>query len=436
MRIFLLLTLACLLIMLYVYFLFIFKRPVRDIPFHLMVWNFYSLIIILLIQCYLFYKSFKPSTSQHLRLFIQKRLSWILEALIIWDNRMKIIPSIKKPYDFLLINFLRKVTIDNLVLWKIILTTLSIGPRIILLTIFIIDVFYFKQLHYIYNFIWLTILPYLVYYLIRCLRMLNESLIAFLEENVESIDTTYVQGILPPEEDYWNDAYIFDEDEPNEEPPSEMRLPVRRFLEYRWSCIKQNSPFKNDPIHCRITSKYYYEQKYAFGVFPPTELSREQVKELYLIPKKKIIEVMKIHQILEIIKNTMMEISQNKNIWATSLLILWLYFLTWSYIFIVSVPSLNVIDLMESFLRISYIFKEEPFSEISLHINMKRIKLNKNMPIDNNNFFKQRCHYCVRYQNPHETSGESYNSKKDAEMTKGLQKRLTESQEEDENNRP
>ena len=127
----------------YLYFILVLKRPLRNIPFNLTLWAFFSLVIIIVIQLYLIYKWFRPSSSQLIVEFIKKYLFWVLGSLALVDDGLKSLTLIRKIYHKVIHFVIHNIAVINSVFAMLILI-----PRILLCSIFFIDVFYFHSIYF------------------------------------------------------------------------------------------------------------------------------------------------------------------------------------------------------------------------------------------------------------------------------------------------
>lgn len=342
----LLLFLGLFLIIIFYWAVFVYIRPSRDIPFPLDILRLGILLWIITLYSIFLYKSFKNTSATRLKLpeVIMQFFTLIREALSLVDQNLKY--PIRVYYDKFFSFIACKIQLNDVTFWARVIFAFTLIPRIILITVFFIDVFYFHQLFYFFKVLWISILLFFPQYIIYCFLDVSESLISYLDKNLKSISTTYVYGVLPPEEDYWNDAYIYDKDEPDEEPPHEMYLTVRKFFAYKYSCILFNKYVENT-FFCSPTSECYNNFENSQNMPKNMMSSEEQADILYNNLTDKANTVISIYKMalffIQLQENNM----RNKNMTYAFTLIAYFYFLSWSYILLISIYNVSISEALE-----------------------------------------------------------------------------------------
>lgn len=131
--------LGFIIIIIFIYINFIKERLPKDIPFILTEFKFWSLVYICCIYFIIIKQLLYPSYSK--KFFLQKFISYIGKPFILFDSSIKYHTAVYPYY----INFLFKIIpkINDLLYedYVILIFFLQIIPRLILVTIFFVDVF-------------------------------------------------------------------------------------------------------------------------------------------------------------------------------------------------------------------------------------------------------------------------------------------------------
>lgn len=166
------------------YIRFLRERLPKDIPFALYEYSFFILVGICCIYAYVIFRLLIPQKTIHPLMLKGLYLMFLpiynLDAFIKYNRYIY-------PYYFKLFSSACKILDD----WyfKHLLRAiyiLQILPRLILVSIFIIDIFYFAQLKLIYSFIYIGILPLLYAYI-------KYSIVVALEAYIQQLESQYTR---------------------------------------------------------------------------------------------------------------------------------------------------------------------------------------------------------------------------------------------------
>lgn len=338
-------------IFIYIYFNFIRERLPKDIPFTLTEFRFYSLIIICIMYCYLIYRSFYPKMPSKIIIYI---LSLILKPLIYFISFLKEKKFIYQKFYDIWIDMV--AVIDN---WSFLnnvffIYVSAILPRIMLLIIFIIDIFYLKKLEVFYYFIFLSIFPLLYSLFIKYMETILEEYIQVLEALYTQV-CVFEKGI--DHLDYKQNPKVVYHDKD---------VSIRKYIEIQYeefikSSKEEDIEYYGSPLSTNIRYEEH-EKKYKKDLKKMTMQEIEILHEEFnfIMPRLLIIKIFLDYQT----KNAM----KSFYIYNIKILILILYLICWLYILIISFPTLEgipfVLQILEDLIKYSNI--PEPFSHIKL----------------------------------------------------------------------
>ena len=231
-----------LLLALYIWGRYIRHRLPRIIPYDLTLWQFLILISICCSYMYVIYRTFKPKIPPQIILDYILYISNILKA---FDNYLKGFHVISYVYKKIFTFLAYKIDANNLNLWKKILIIIEILPPFILLFVLSIDTFYHHKLFYFYKAIWITLILLIVPFCLYSFNYIKESLITYWENNSEHVSIRYIQGILPPKQDYWHPEYE-ETDDDCYGPPGFIVIPFRTFIAFYVNEIKFKEIYFNE----------------------------------------------------------------------------------------------------------------------------------------------------------------------------------------------
>ena len=244
---------------------------------------------------------------------------------------------------------------------------LAIIPRLILVSILFMDVFYFHKLAFIYYVLYLTILLFLNKYIIYSLKIFKKQLIVEAKNLLMDgcIDTAYIEGVHPDDDPH----------DPDYDPclPS-MSLPLEIFIDFQVRSI----------IYDNITRKYefyfskmYYEQleKNIAKSFDNKLVTYDDYWD-YVTEHKKMVIKPKIEKIIEIgslIEYYKITHNTNERFKRIKTLIFTTYLICWTYILIISLPNMNLLHVIESLFEVSRLL-ENPFTEEIIGLPFKDVQ--------------------------------------------------------------
>ncbi len=335
---------------------FLRTRISKDLPLNLSVLGFFTLLYICIIFLYivislLFSRKSNPT--------FEIILDWVYKPIIEFDQWFKQLPFIKPYYEKLLVILLPKLEYaiikTNTFFWIFWLI-----PRIILLTAFIVDVMWFHKLHYKYMVILFGLLLFFNRIFKYSLKNTKKDLLIHGNTIIDHITTKYYPGIHPSEFEPKEDDD--DDDDDDDDIDSIMCLSLEIFVEFQTSSIVHANITRNIS---RISPNWeFYDKLWAehaggevpelfkelpknytnkFGTKSPENynLARDFVyKKLKEIMYATLEKIMKVSLILEHYNKT------SNSYKYTKVTIYSAYFLCWTTVLIISLPTLNIYDLL------------------------------------------------------------------------------------------
>lgn len=338
-----LIILGSILLLFFIWLKFIRERIPRDIPFKLSIIGFFLLIEICLIYFYIIFTLKK--TQRKPNIFIETIITWIFKPLEAFDDFFREVKMCKYVNNFIsnyLLNNIQKLKIKTIVLFLIFVLI----PRLLLLTIFFIDVFYFNKLKYIYYILAISILFIINKYYIYFLKKDKKIIFNYLTIRIQGVTTKYVYGILEEDDD---------------DVPPTMFLPLEKFIDYYTKSIIEKKFTPN--YTCSGTTVFYQEIKDKFKIPYQQKLKNEHYDFLQENLKLNMQKILLISLFLEYYNNTINNIKA-KNM---MLLIYLNYLICWLYILIISLPSLNIFEL-NFVLNLTWFKILEPFSNTTIFL--------------------------------------------------------------------
>lgn len=329
----------------YIWGRFIRERLPRDIPFELTLTGFIVLLYICWIYGFVFISNFY--TYKFDPGYLIKIINAIYKPLITLDESIKTNSYIKPYYEKLLIYLVYKGKNINEFYnsnrkfdYIYLVYIFQIFPRMILVTVLLIDTFYFHQLYFLYKCIPLFILIFLYQYVLYSFKYAKEQFIVQLESMAESIVSDYP--------------------DPNDEYPGEYMsyLNVNRFIdEQTFSIVFNNKAFT---FHMRSTNEYKEDfcKRHCLPSthqFTSEEIDLIHAKFFYIM---EIVIPLSVHIDEYEVRNSYTEIKRMKTV------IYGMYFICWSYILIKSFLIIPKDSLMIIIDIITHI--EEPFSQLPI----------------------------------------------------------------------
>lgn len=354
-----LILLGFILISTYFWLRFIRERLPKDIPFSLSQIGFFILLYICCIYAYIVISYVRSSVQTNtLNAFINT----LYKPLEDFDYFWKHLPLVESPYrkfalwaayklDFFIIH-------TNLFYF-----IFAILPRLLLILIFSIDIFWFSKLYYIYKFLFLGIFLFLNRYIIYSLKMLKKDLINDFKLNyLSDIWTDYEFGIHPSE---YPENY--DPNDPdNEEVQERMALPIEVFVDY----YINNLVYKNKEIS--YSPAYNFQRSFYDKIYEEHNLKKTpyqfnisaDIQKYYLKKTDSLIKI--ILDTAKVIEFYSFTNTQNKAFNYTKIFIFSSYLICWLYVLIISASADNVSEILNLLYKILFENIEEPFSGIFL----------------------------------------------------------------------
>lgn len=358
-----LVTLGFILFSSFIWLRFIRERLPKIIPFNLSLLGFIFLIYICLIYAYVVVSLIRESSKQNI--LISKVIDMLYKPLETFDNSWKNISYIK-PYYYVIIKYL--VTYYEYVFknndFYIIF---GILPRIILVSVLYIDIFWFYKLQYIYKFLFLGIFLFLNRYIIYSLKMWKEKITINLNLYIETITVLYRRDIMGFYLEKAIEDGTYDPNDPDwdleDEIPPTFAISLKNYVEIETKSIIND----NENLWYRINTTDLSAQNYHKNSMKNKNDYYKEINRLKL-ELKPIIQTNIILEYSNISKNMQEFIN-------IRILIFTNYLLCWLYILIISLPSLNITHLLILIFLLKTLKEiEEPFTG-ELLINLESFYL-------------------------------------------------------------
>jgi len=236
----------------------------------------------------------------------------------------------------------------------------SILPKIILLILFLIDIFYFHQFYLSYFGVFLGLIPLIKMYIIYSIKQLIEKDLQYIEKNF------YIEYIEKEDEDdlaigslrgsFGSLRRLLDDDG--------FMLSIKTFLEFQVANIQFD--YKLYKYACVETwsAREAYAKEYNVYL-APTYSYRADGDEISkaLSPKFYALMPHMIH--MKAFVDTDQEKLREPKVMRINMIIISIYLCCWVYILLVSIHTLNIVDVIQM-LAWTWRNIEEPFSCIPL----------------------------------------------------------------------
>lgn len=348
-----LILLGFIIIILFIWFRYIRARLSKDLPFsYLSAKSFLIITTICIIYILIIKGLVKPSVKKTiLSEYIVPMLYLPLES---FDQFIKE-PLEKEKIVTFIANKLSYLIKDTSIFYII----FAIIPRMILVSVLTLDIFYFQKLHYIYYFLYLTIFLFLNKYIIYSFktekkRLIEETKILLMNE---SISTPYVPGVHPNDDP---DNEDYDEMDPFFANNAYMSLPLELFIDFQVKSMVYDNITRKFSIN--LSEIYHDEIKKKYNCSSDIVTEEQQYWEHVKNDKKNFLEP-KINKIVDL--GCLIEyhnITHHQNIYFKTIKVFLFatYLICWTYILIKSLPNLD----KTSFIALSLYFSKidlDPF---------------------------------------------------------------------------
>ena len=323
-----------LLFLTFVWLRFIRKRLPKDIPFTLSILGLLLLIYICCIYGYIVVSLIRKSSKENI--IIKQIIEILYKPLVVFDQSWKNISYIQPHY----YNMIRYIVTNFQYIFKYhyFYIVFAIFPRIILLLVLYVDIFYFHKLYYIYRILFLSIFLFLNRYIVYSLKMWKDNSIVLLKLDISSLTVKYRRDVMsfPMEKAIADGTY--DPNDPDwdleDEIPPTFAISLKNYIEIETkSIINDNENLWYIVNTTDKSDNLYYKDK----IF-----NKEAFNKLLDKLKNTLKSVIQSNIIVEYYN-----ISKNMQEFINIRILIFLcYLLCWLYILILSLPSLNHIDLL------------------------------------------------------------------------------------------
>ena len=342
---------------------FIRIRIPKDIPFELTELRFYILLYICGIYLYILISIIKPREQNPL---ITRFVDILFTPLTLLDSSIKNNVYIKPYYDDFLehiIPILNDIRFHERIFFVILI---QIIPRIVFVSILLVDAFWVGKLEIVYYFIWLPIFPLIYRYLKYSIKSAKEEYITYLESIYSEITLSRIENFLEDSEmaEYAQTRYSYDQPYPDS-PYHRNRVSIKRYLEIHLEVLYDNIqndtniqyevyPFSHQNIYEEYRKKYNKTKEEVL-----TENDYITINKIFYDIQPKLLILVEFLEIQKVIPE----------IWYIRLLKVVIYtgYLTcWSYVLYKSFYTLDDFTTTIFILKIIEIYAqiEEPFSGI------------------------------------------------------------------------
>lgn len=350
----------------FIWFRFIRGRLPRDIPFIFNLFGFFSTLFILITFIFIIYSLIKTKYKSNIMTqeIFKTGLNIIYIPLEHLDNFIKDYCLKKFNYKNGII-FLAKQMEYFVVKTNYYYYIFVFIPKIVLISIFIFDVFYCHKLLYIYKAMFLSIFFLIDKYIFYNYKKLKEDLIINLEKDLKekSITVIFIEELFEIIRQESKNTNPDHDEEEWENCPTDVYINInlRLFIEYQ-------SKYYGKTVNHIL----FFSETYKIIFCEQEGITSNQFQQNYLNYKKKIdlyleAQLENILSISYVIHHYNLINNSTTNI---KILIYISYAFCWLFILIVSIHTLNIHDLL-AILKESWLNVMEPFSGNNLLDNEK-----------------------------------------------------------------
>lgn len=333
-----------------IYLNFIRERLPRDIPFILTEFRFYILMFICFTYLYIIKSILYPKAPHHLVISI---LSKIIKPFYLFLNALLGINFIYKINDKFILKLITILDSWYDINFAFFIYIIQLFPRIILLSIFIVDVFWLHKIEAFYYCIILSVFPLIYNLFIVYINYSLENLIKYLEfkyTKVSIIDKRFLKPSWEPDPNAMHHG---------------TTVSVRKYLDIQYEAFK-NSINNNIDIEYEGDA-YSTEKRYDdyMILLNKKNLTIEDYDYLNKDFNFYMPEIIKLKIFMETFyKTTPTEFY----IPQVKLIIIFAYLITWLYILCVSIHTLQDITLTMNLIQLftKYLTLSDPFSMLNI----------------------------------------------------------------------
>lgn len=332
----------------FISFNFLRTRLPKEIPFVLTEIKFYFLFGICLMFIYLIKKILYPKIPN---IFIIKIIQVISKPFYYFFTFIRTTKKIKPYFEKIQINLMKEIkkkTLNDNIMYIYIL---QIIPRIVLVLIFITDVFYVHYIQVFYYFIILTILPWIYIFIIYFIQTTLEDFIIHLERNYSFMLMLDEASDDPDQDSDWSlkEKTLYHDE----------LVPIRQFVEIQF---ENYINYKNDET---------FIDYYGIGMSKEENELKDKLDALEYNDLKEYFQeitykMMHIKYFLYINK----EAEKSNSVVKIKVMILIGYLIGWVYILIISFHTLEeipiticLLNILENYAKIPDPFSMLPFYE-------------------------------------------------------------------------
>ena len=334
---------GCLVVLSIFYSRFIRHRLPQNIPFDLTEFRFYALLCICISFIYIIKITIKPKNPHEYILNLRDYLSLPFSTL---DNLVK-----TSRYSWLHIDqFLKSIYPKKSRTHIFLIIFLQLIPRIILISVFLLDVFYFHKLYYFYVIIFFGIFPWFYFYHKYSMYHAKELGVVYLETLYTNVDIFEAGWDEPTvqyeydEDDILREIRIAPEWKPHiRDKYHEKMVTIREYLQILLE--KDIDDALNDYTDDYQFDPAAYSKEYRYEQYEKITGKSVFTDEDYKILRKEFNEMIPILRDLYYHLYFLPDTEKKFNLHKINIVIYMLWFIAWSYILLKSFHTLNNMEI-------------------------------------------------------------------------------------------
>lgn len=352
-------------------------RLPKEIPLLLTEIRFYILLNVCFIYFYIVKSMLFPKEKN---IYMKKLTEYFFRPLEIFDTAWKTSYLVQPFYMAIMSNFISYLESTSIYFRHILFLGFQIVPRIILLVVLLIDIFYFHKLLYIYKVILLGLLPLFYRYIKYSLKVYTDHLIIFSRQDYDYILITNIIRLLFGQD--INPDAIYDDQKVSLEEYIDIIYENMQHIknfdlvfyieiyelpsETKYTDIESNIKYLGGGMMKNKAAINYAKRFFNKTIKDPLfDLTEAESLELHLQFE---LHYLKIFILKDIIP--MNDEIINKPLYKyLRIIIFMIYFIIWSYLLIISYPNIENFNLTELILHwlSFYIENYDPFSQLNIN---------------------------------------------------------------------
>ena len=335
--------LGCISLLCMFYVRFIRSRLPQNVPFILTEWRFYAILCICINFIYIIKINIKPKVTNK---YVQEIANYLGLPFSTFDNLLK-----TNEYSLSHIKTIIKYSYPKGYRTQIFLIIfLQLIPRIILISVFLLDVFYFHKLYYFYVIIFFGIFPWFYFYHRYSMYHAKELGVVYLETLYTNVDIFEAGWDEPTvqyeydEDDILREIRIAPEWKPHiRDKYHEKMVTIREYLQILLE--KDIDDALNDYTDDYQFDPAAYSKEYRYEQYEKITGKSVFTDEDYKILRKEFNEMIPILRDLYYHLYFLPDTEKKFNLHKINIVIYMLWFIAWSYILLKSFHTLNNMEI-------------------------------------------------------------------------------------------